>query len=68
LSKRKRREFTFGRGPHLPFSNNKFISRITEYGLNISVQTTKSMAFKGRDLVRAKFVIETIIMEEVDFF
>jgi len=52
----------------LPFSNNKFISRITEYGLNISVQTTKSMAFKGRDLVRAKFVIETIIMEEVDFF
>ena len=30
---------------------------ITEYGLNISVQKTKSMAFKGRDPVRTKIVI-----------
>ena len=32
---------------------------ITEYGLAISVQKTKSMAFKGRDPVRTKIVIDT---------
>ena len=31
---------------------------ITEYGLTISVQKTKSMAFKGRDPVRTKIVID----------
>jgi transcription initiation factor TFIIIB Brf1 subunit/transcription initiation factor TFIIB len=30
---------------------------ITDYGLTISVQKTKSMAFKGRDPVRTKIVI-----------
>ena len=31
---------------------------ITEYGWTISVQKTKSMAFKGRDPVRTKIVID----------
>jgi hypothetical protein len=31
---------------------------ITKYGLTISVQKTKSMAFKGRDPVRTKIVID----------
>jgi len=32
---------------------------ITEYGLTISVQKTKSMAFKGRDPVKTKIVVKT---------
>ena len=35
---------------------------ITEYGLTISVQKTKSMAFKGRDPVRTKNVIDNKII------
>ena len=31
---------------------------ITEYGLTISVQKTKLMAFKGRDPVRTKIVLD----------
>jgi transcription initiation factor TFIIIB Brf1 subunit/transcription initiation factor TFIIB len=31
---------------------------ITEHGLTISVQKTKSMAFRGRDPVRTKIVID----------
>ena len=38
---------------------------ITEYGLTISVQKTKSMAFKGRDPVRTKIVIHNKITEQV---
>jgi hypothetical protein len=31
---------------------------ITEYGLTLSAQKTKSMTFKGRDPVRTKIVID----------
>ena len=41
---------------------------ITEYGLTISVQTTKSMAFKGRGPVRTKIVIDKKIIEKVKLF
>jgi hypothetical protein len=36
---------------------------ITEYGLTISAQKTKSVAFKGRDPVRTKIVIDNKIIE-----
>ena len=36
---------------------------ITEYGLTISAQKTKSMAFKERDPVRTKIVIDSKIIE-----
>jgi hypothetical protein len=36
---------------------------ITEYGLTISVQKTKSMTFRGRDPVRTKVVIDNKIIE-----
>jgi transcription initiation factor TFIIIB Brf1 subunit/transcription initiation factor TFIIB len=39
---------------------------ITKYGLTISVQKTKSMAFKGRDPVRTKIVIDNKIIEQVN--
>ena len=42
--------------------------KITEYGLTISVQKTKSMAFKGRDPVRTKIVIDNKIIEHVNLF
>ena len=42
--------------------------RITEYGLSISVQKKKSMAFSGRDPVRTKIVIDNKIIEEVNSF
>jgi hypothetical protein len=41
---------------------------ITEYGLTISVQKTKSMAFKGRDPVRTKIVIDNKTVEQVKSF
>jgi len=41
---------------------------ITEYGLTISVQKTKSMAFEGRDPVRTKIVIDNKIIEQVNSF
>jgi len=41
---------------------------ITQYGLTISVQKTKSMAFKGRDPVRTKIVIDNKIIEQVNMF
>ena len=41
---------------------------ITEYGLTISVQKTKSMAFKGRDPVRTKIELDNKIIEQVNFF
>jgi hypothetical protein len=37
---------------------------MTEYDLTISVQKTKSMAFKGRDPVRTKIVIDNKIVEK----
>jgi len=41
---------------------------ITEHGLTTSVQKTKSMAFKGRDPVRTKIVIDNKIVGEVNLF
>jgi hypothetical protein len=41
---------------------------ITEHGLTISVQKTKSMAFKGRDPVRNKIVTDNKIIEQVKSF
>jgi len=41
---------------------------ITEYGLSMSVQKTKSMAFKGRDPLRTKIVIDNEIIEQVKLF
>ena len=41
---------------------------ITEYGLTISVQKIKSMAFKGRDRVRTKIVLDNKIIEKVNLF
>ena len=41
---------------------------ITEYGLTIPVQKTKSMAFKGRDPVRIKTVTGNKITEQVNSF
>ena len=41
---------------------------ISEYGLTISVQKTKSMAFKGQDPVRTKIVIDNKIIEQVNLF
>jgi hypothetical protein len=41
---------------------------LTEYGLTISVQKTKSMAFRGRDSVRTKIVIDNKVTEKVNSF
>jgi len=41
---------------------------ITEYVLTLSVLKTKSMAFKGRDPVRTKTVIDNKIIEQVNLF
>ena len=40
---------------------------ITKYGLTISVQKTKSIAFKGWDTVRPKIVIDNKITEQVNY-
>ena len=39
-----------------------------EYGLSISAQKTKWMAFKGRDPARTKIVIGNKIIEQVNLF
>jgi len=36
--------------------------------ISISIQKTKSMAFKGRDPVRSKIIIDNKITEEVNLF
>ena len=41
---------------------------LTKYGLTISVQKTESMAFKGRDPLRTKIVIDNKIIEQVNSF
>jgi hypothetical protein len=41
---------------------------ITEFGLTIPVQKTKSVALKGRHLVRKKIVIDNKIIEQVNYF
>jgi len=47
---------------------HKLIQIITKYGLTISAQKTKLMAFKGRDPVRTKIVIDNKIIEQVNLF
>jgi hypothetical protein len=47
---------------------HKLNQLITEYGLTISVQKTKSISFKGRDPVRTKTVIDNKIIEQVKSF
>jgi hypothetical protein len=44
------------------------LHQITEYDLTISAQKTKSMAFKGRDPVTSKIVIDNKITEQVNSF
>ena len=41
---------------------------ITEYGLTVSVQITKQIAFKGQDPVITKIFIENKIIEQVNLF
>ena len=45
---------------------NKLNQIITEYGLTVSIRKTKSVAFKGRDLVKTKIVIDNKIIEQVN--
>jgi len=47
---------------------HKWNQIITEYGLTLSAQKTKSMAFKGRDPVRTIIVIDNKIIEQVNLF
>ena len=46
----------------------KFSHIITEYDLTISLQNTKLVAFKQRDPVRDKIVIDNKIIEQVNPF
>jgi hypothetical protein len=41
---------------------------ITEHGLTTSVVKTKLKAFKGREPVRSKIVIDNKIIEQVNYF
>ena len=41
---------------------------IAEFSLTMSIQKTKSVAFKGRDPVRTKTVIDNKIIEQVNSF
>jgi hypothetical protein len=56
------------RKDNLQRAAHKLNQIITEYGLTISVQKTKSMAFSGRDPVRTKIVIDNKIIEQVNSF
>jgi hypothetical protein len=47
------------------FKLNKLI---TVYGLNISVQKTKSVAFKRRDPIGSKIVIHDKVIEQANSF
>ena len=49
-------------------ATHKLNQIITEYGLTISVQKTKSMAFRGRDPVTTKIVIDNKIIEKMNSF
>jgi hypothetical protein len=41
---------------------------ISQYGLTISTNKTKTMAFRGRDPIRSKIVINNKIIEQVNTF
>jgi len=45
-----------------------FLTKLEYCICTISVQKTKSMAFRGRDPVRTKIVIDNKIMEQVNSF
>jgi hypothetical protein len=47
----------------ITYRKHKLNQIITEYGLNISEQKTKSMAFKGRDPIRSKVIIDNKIIQ-----
>ena len=59
---------TADREDNLQRAAHKLNQIITEYGLTISVQKSKSMAFRGRDPVRTKIVIDNEIIEQVNSF
>ena len=44
------------------------LNQITEYGQTITVEKTKWMAFKGRDQVITKIVIDNKIIQQVNLF
>jgi hypothetical protein len=54
------------REDNLQRAAHKLNQIITEYGLTISVQKTKSVAFKRRDPVRTKIVINNKIIKQVN--
>jgi hypothetical protein len=41
---------------------------VTEYGLTMSTDTSEVIAFKERDTIRGKIVINNKIMEQVNVF
>jgi len=56
------------RKDNLQRAAHKLKQIIREYGLTISVQKIKSMAFRGRDPVRTKIVIDNKIIEKLNSF
>jgi tryptophan synthase beta subunit len=56
------------REDNLQRAAHKLNQIIAEYGLTISVQKTKSMAFRGQYPVRTKIVIDNKIIEQVFSF
>jgi len=56
------------REDNLQRAAHKLNQIITEYVLTISVQKTKSMAFRGLDPVRTKIVIDNKIIEQLNSF
>ena len=55
------------RNRNLQKVEHKLSQIITEYGLTVSVQKTKSMAFKLRDTVITKIVMDNKTIEQVSF-
>jgi hypothetical protein len=54
---------------NLQKADHKLNQILTEYGLTMSVQKTKSMKFKGRDPIRSKIVIDNKnIIQQVNSF
>jgi transcription initiation factor TFIIIB Brf1 subunit/transcription initiation factor TFIIB len=53
---------------NLQKAGHKLNQIIMEHGLTISVQKTKSMAFKGREPVRTKTVMDNKLIEQVNSF
>ena len=60
--------FTEDTEDNLQKAAHKLNQIITDHDLTISVQKTKSMAFKGRDPVRTKIVMDNKIIEQINLF